>query len=191
MKQFKENDMENEKEGNKENEKDRKWIRRMLIVFLILFLLWLLTRCAVSPTGEKEVAVTDFFDPSAKTGILPGRSEEEIQEELNKVVAEGMFNISIASVVTVEKNSEEAMARIENIAANHHHMKVFITLDGEDEPIYESAGLAPGQYLEYIKLKRPLPAGTYSATAMFTAYHTEDLSQAGQAAAKIIIVAGS
>ena len=190
MKQFKGNNREYKKEDSKEKEKCRKWIRRILIMLLILFLLWILTRCAVSPTGEKEVAVTDFFDPSAKTGTLPGRSEEEIQAELNKVVEEGMFNISIASVVSVEENSKKAMARIENIAANHHNMTVSITLDGEDEPIYESAGLAPGQYLEYVRLNRTLPAGTYSATAMFKAYHMEDLSQAGQAAAKITIVAG-
>ncbi len=191
MRQFKENDRGSKNGDNRENETCRKWIRRILIILLILFLLWLLSRCTVSPTDKKEVAVTDFFDPSAKTGTLPGRSEEEIQAELNKVVEEGMFNISIASVVTVEENGDEAMARIENIAANHHNMTVSITLDGEDEPIYESAGLAPGQYLEYVRLNRPLPAGTYSATALFTAYHTEDLSQAGQAAAQITIVAGS
>lgn len=191
MKQFKGNSRENRKGDQKKHEKCRKWIRRILLVFLILFLLWLLTRCAASSTGEKEAEVTDFFDSNAQTGSLPGRSEEKIQAELNKVVAEGMFNISIASVVTVEQNSDEAQVRIENIAANHHHMKVSITLDGEDEPIYEFAGLAPGQYMEYVRLNRMLPAGTYSATAMFTAYHMEDLSQAGQAAAKITIVAGS
>ena len=114
-----------------------------------------------------------------------------IQEELNKVVEEGMFNISIASVVTVDENGADAMARIENIAANHHHMKVTITLDGETEPIYESAGIAPGQYIEHVKLNRTLSAGTYSATALFTAYDMESLSQAGQAAAQITIVAGS
>lgn len=52
------------------------------------------------------------------------------------------------------------------IAANHHHMKVTITLDGETEPIYESAGIMPGQYIEYVKLNRTLSAGTYSATAL-------------------------
>ena len=83
------------------------------------------------------------------------------------------------------------MARIENIAANQHHMKVTITLDGEREPIYESAGIAPGQYIEHVKLNRTLSAGTYSATALFTAYDMENLLQAGQAAAKITIVAGS
>jgi len=119
------------------------------------------------------------------------KSEDKGLNKKNNVVEEGMFNISIASVVTVDKNGADAMARIENIAANHHHMKVTITLDGETEPIYESAGIMPGQYIEYVKLNRTLSAGTYSATALFTAYDMESLSQAGQAAAKITLLAGS
>ena len=71
-----------------------------------------------------------------------------------------MFNISIASVVTVDENGADA-------------------------------GIAPGQYIEHVKLNRTLSAGTYSATALFTAYDMENLLQAGQAAAKITIVAGS
>lgn len=101
-----------------------------------------------------------------------------------------MFNISIASVVTMDAGDETALVRIENIAANHHNMTVTITLDDSDELIYESAGLAPGQYIEYAEFKRALAAGEYNATALFTAYSTEDLSKVGQAAAKITIVVG-
>lgn len=184
MKQFKSEDKGHNKKNNKESGNRRKWICGILAVLLLLVLIWLLHSCRAEPVHE-------FFDPSARTGTLPGRSEKEIQGELNKVVEEGMFNISIASVVTVDENGADAMARIENIAANHHHMKVTITLDGEREPIYESAGIAPGQYIEHVKLNRTLSAGTYSATALFTAYDMENLLQAGQAAAKITIVAGS
>lgn len=140
-------------------------------------------------SAEKET--TAFFDPHAQTGKLPGRSKEEIQAELDKIVEAGMFNISIASVVNMREGDEEARVRIENIAANHHHMKVAITLDGDQEPIYQSAGLAPGQYLEAVPFNRKLASGTYSATAVFTAYNTEDLSPAGEAAARITIVVGS
>ena len=91
----------------------------------------------------------------------------------------------------MKKGEDEALVRIENIAANHHNIKVTITLDEGNEVIYESAGLAPGQYIEYAKLDRKLPAGEYKATALFTAYDTDDLSQVGQAAAKITIVVGS
>lgn len=157
----------------------------VLILIIMLVVFWLI------PAVEKNRgAASDFFDSRALSGNLPGRTQEEIQAELDKIVEEGMFNISIASIVTVKEGDDEALARIENIAANHHNMKVSITLDGENEPIYESAGLAPGQYIEYAKLSRKLAAGEYHATALFTAYDTDDLSQVGQAAAKITIVVG-
>ncbi|NLW70823.1 MAG: hypothetical protein GX061_07065 [Eubacteriaceae bacterium] len=129
-----------------------------------------------------------FFDPNAKDGPLPGRTQEEIQAELNRIVEEGMFNISIASVVVMEQSSRKAPVKIENIAANHHNMTVTITLDENNEIVYESAGLAPGQYIEYADFNRKLAAGEYKATALFTAYDIEDLSVAGRAAAKITIM---
>lgn len=93
MKQFKSEDKGLNKKNNKESGNRRKWICGILAVLLLLVLIWLLHSCRAEPVHE-------FFDPSARTGTLPGRSEKEIQEELNKVVEEGMFNISIASVVT-------------------------------------------------------------------------------------------
>ena len=142
----------------------------------------------IPAVGGEEADHAGFFDPRAQSGNLPGRTQEEIQAELDKIVEQGMFNISIASVVTVEAGGDEALIRIENIAANHHNMTVTVTLDGETQPIYESAGLAPGQYIEYAQLNRRLEAGEYKATALFTAYDMDDLSQVGQAAAKITIV---
>ena len=156
---------------------------------LLAILIALLVIFVVIPTVRGDGTTSlDFFDPRAQSGNLPGRTQEEIQAELDKIVEEGMFNISIASIVAVNAGDDEALVRIENIAANHHNMTVTITLDGETEPIYESAGLAPGQYIEYAELTRKLEAGEYKATALFTAYDTDDLSQVGQAAAKITIV---
>lgn len=168
-----------------------------LICFFLLFLMFLLATFVATlsnPKGDSQKEnseLTAFFDPHAKSGNLPGRSKKEIQDELNKIVEAGMFNISIASLVNMKETDDEALVRIENIAANHHHMKVSITLDGEKEPIYQSAGLAPGQYIEYARFNRKLLPGTYLATAVFTAYDTENLSPAGEAAAKITIVVHS
>ena len=165
----------------------------VILCILLVILIALLVIFVVIPAlkGGSDTDVSGFFDSRAQSGNLPGRTQEEIQAELDKIVEEGMFNISIASIVTVKAGGDEALARIENIAANHHNMTVSITLDGETEPIYESAGLAPGQYIEYVKLSRKLAAGEYNATALFTAYDTDDLKQVGQAAAKITIVVGS
>ena len=128
-----------------------------------------------------------FFDPNAKDGPLPGRTQEEIQAELNRIVEEGMFNISIASVVVMEQSSRKAPVKIENIAANHHLMSVVITLDETGEQIYSSGLIEPGYHIQTAPLSRPLKKGYYSATAVFTAYYAEDEKPAGQAAVKINI----
>lgn len=130
----------------------------------------------------------NWFDTTAQTGSLAGKTQEEIQEELNRIVEEGNFNISIASKIYFENGGAEGSARIENISANHYNMKVAITLDETGETIYESGGLKPGQFIEKIRLLRDLPEGTYSATAVFTAYTQDDLSRVGQAAAQIEMI---
>lgn len=183
----------NKKTGKKRTAKTPRALIVTICVLLFIVVALLIALAVTSSTknaGENS-ALSDFFDPRAQSGDLPGKTQEEIQAELDKIVEEGMFNISIASIVTVAAGDDEALVRIENIAANHHNMKVTITLDEGNEIIYESAGLAPGQYIEYAKLDRKLAAGEYSATALFTAYDTDDLSEVGQAAAKITIVVGS
>lgn len=180
------------KHQDESQKKKRRWLLLILLVLLLLLLgFGCMAKQAHDGNGDTDTAASDFFDPDAQNGNLPGMTEEEIQAELDKIVEEGMFNISIASVVTVDANTGEAMIRIENIAANHHNMTVAITLDGEDGPIYQSAGLAPGQYIESAALNRKLPAGQYSATALFTAYDLKTLEPQGQAAAKITLIVGS
>lgn len=172
-------------ERKKSNRKKALYLALVLLLLLIIgVLVALLLRRDGTGTTKKN------RDPNAAVGQYEGKTEEEIQAELDKIVEEGMFNISIASVVTVE-NGDDAMVRIENIAANHHNMTVAITLDDETDPIYQSAGLAPGQYIEQATLARKLPAGEYTATALFTAYDLDTLAQAGQAAAKITLIVRS
>lgn len=163
----------------------KKKKRALLLLLLLLLLLivavalWLFLR----PRAEDA-----FFDGAAIVGTLPGKTDAEIQAELNRIVEEGMFNISIAPVITFADGASEGQARIENISANHYHMKVVITLDDSGDTVYESGGIKPGEYIENIKLAKALPKGEYSATATFSAYDTESLTEVGKAAARIAIV---
>jgi hypothetical protein len=133
----------------------------------------------------QNLADDDFFDPAAITGILPDMSEAEIQAELDRVVEEGMLNISIASEISFADGQSRGQANINNIEANNYIFKVAITLDDTGETVYESGGIQPGQYIQYIELERDLDVGQYPATASFTAY-TQDTHQiVGSAAAQI------
>ena len=133
----------------------------------------------------------DFFDPNATTGILPGMTEEQIIEELNRIVEEGMLNISINTQISFPSGTAEGQAYIDNISANHYNMTVQIVLDDTGETVYQSGGIRPGQYIENITLSKALPKGSYKATAIFTAHDPEDQSEIGQAAAEVLLTVES
>lgn len=120
-------------------------------------------------------------------GQLEGKTDEEIQAEINRVVDEGMFNISIASIVQMENGSAPAELRIENVPGNHYLMKVDIVRDDTGEKIYETDLIEPNYHIQEDTLDVSLPAGDYECTAIFQAFDMDTEESIGQAAAKILI----
>lgn len=133
-------------------------------------------------------AVSFGFDESAKAGQAPYKTDEEIQAELNRVVEEGMFDISIASVIEFDTPSALGTAYIENVPGNRYDMRVSIALDSTGDEVYRSGGLAPGTYVESIALEEALEPGTYEATATFEALDRETHETVGTAGAKVTLV---
>ena len=129
----------------------------------------------------------DFFDANALEGQAPYKTPEEMQAELDRIVEEGMFNISIASIIQFDEGTQPGKAYIENVPGNRYLMQVTITLDDGGETVYETKAIKPGQYIEDITLSKDLDQGTYPATATFTAYDQESHDEVGQAAAKVTL----
>ena len=125
------------------------------------------------------------FDTDAMAGRIQTMTEEEIQAELNRVVEEGMFNISIASAIVFETADGEGEARIENVAANNYHMQVDIILDESGKTVYSSKLIQPGYSIENIKLSQKLEPGEYEATAIFSAITKDEMELFGTAGAQI------
>lgn len=130
---------------------------------------------------------SSLFNPNAQTGQAPYKTAEEVQAELDRVVEEGMFDISIASVIQFEDGTSTGTAYIENIPGNRYNMQVTITDDASGDVLYESGVLQPNQYIEDIALARDLDAGTYEATALFKALDSTTYDEVGQAAAKVTV----
>lgn len=133
-----------------------------------------------------------FFDSNALEGQAPYKTPEEMQAELDRIVEEGMFNISIASVIQFDNGTAPGKAYIENVPGNRYLMQVTITLDTDDpaqagDVVYETKAIKPGQYIEDITLTKDLDQGTYPATATFTALDAESHEEAGKAAAKVTL----
>ena len=164
-----------------------KKVLYIALVAVLLIVIGVLVFLLLRPRDGGQTVTEKKRDPNAAVGQYEGKTQEEIQAELDKIVEEGMFNISINSTVTMAKGSDEAELRIENIAANHHLMSVEITLDDTGEGIYTSGLIEPGYYIQSVPLDVVLAKGTYAATAVFTAYDSETEASVGQAAAKITI----
>ena len=175
----------NETESAPRKKRGRAWIAAGLAVVLV-------TAAAAGFFWWRSSHRQDsFFDVSALTGALPGKSEEEVIAELNRVVDEGMFNIAINSYITFPDAKGEGVANIENVPGNRYNMTVSIVLDDTGETVYQSKGIKPGQYIQKIRLDEELPEGFYYATAVFTAYAQDEAhTRVGQAAAKIQLEVG-
>lgn len=131
---------------------------------------------------------SDFmFDKMAQDGFLEGKSQAEIQDILDQVVAEGMFNVCINSNPVFENGQAEGNLRIENVPNNKYYMKVDVILNDTGEVIYQSNGIKQGQFIEKVKLSKDLPAGEYKATARFTAVNPQSMKEEGAAAVELLI----
>ena len=160
----------------------RPVVRYLLIIaaaILVAAALFLAFR-SCSPEGEAR-------DPNAALGQLEGKSPEELQAELDRVVKEGMFNISIATFVEFADGTSEGELRIENVPRNHYLMKVVVSRDDTGEAVYTSGLIEPNHHIQKAKLDVPLEAGTYPCTAVFYAYDAQTEELVGQAAAKLSI----
>lgn len=134
---------------------------------------------------------TQSSNRGGSLGQLDGKTEEEIVAELNRVVEEGMFNISIASVVEFDNGQSEGEVKIENSPANHYLMQVEITRNDTGEVIYTSDILEPNYHVQTAKLDTVLPAGTYECTAMFHALDPNTEQEVGVAGAEMAVVVHS
>lgn len=130
---------------------------------------------------------SDFFDENAQSGQAPYKTPEEMQAELDRIVEEGMFNISISSLIEFENGTAPGKAYIENVPGNRYVMQVTLTLDDANEAVYESKGIKPGNYIEDITLSKDLEPGDYAATATFSALDPDSLEEVGKAAAKVTL----
>lgn len=120
-------------------------------------------------------------------GQLEGKSDAEIQAELDRVVEEGMFNISIASVVEFASGSAEGDLRIENVPGNRYLMRVSIVRNDTGQQIYTTDMIEPNHHIQRDALDVDLPQGSYECTALFEALDPDTEELVGQAAAVITL----
>lgn len=168
--------------------KKGKWPLVLLLILILLlaagggFLVW--KKTVPKPKSQYEL------DANALAGFLPGRSEEEIQTELNRIIEKGFFNVSI-NPTPVVKTDGSVDLNIENVPANHYLMQVNVYLidsKGKESLLYRSGIIKPGYHIESVSLTGKLPApGKYNGRADFSALQPDTEENIGQTSATMLI----
>ena len=122
-----------------------------------------------------------------KEGVIPGYTEEEIKEILQRKADESSFSFEINSRPIFKDGKSEGNLRIANPPYNKYAIEVEIKLDSNGKSVFKSGKMAPNHYIEYAKLTKKLKAGEYDATATINAYDTKSGDFKGTSAAKLII----
>ena len=131
------------------------------------------------------------MDANSEEGGLVYRSQEEIQEELNRKVAEGMINISMNTSPVFPSGTEKGNLLIVNSETNNYPQIVYIIRKDTGEEIYRSKGIPVGSKIEYASLDVDLPDGTYECVAYFNNADPNTGAILGTAGAEIVITVGT
>ena len=152
---------------------------------LIVITLVLVSRCASPAQGTLE------YESRQVEGLLEtGRSSEEIQETLDRIVEKGRFSVSCNSAMNIKDGQMDV--KIENIQGNQYDMQVDIELSGGEYDglrIYSSKLIRPGFSIETgaVEENVNLPVGFYDAVATFSAFDQETQQKIGKTQAMIIV----
>lgn len=185
----------------KKEQKNNKTLLIVLIVLAVVIiglLLFLLLRPRAEGQsffsigdGNIPLAAGLEMDANSEEGGLVYRSQEEIQEELNRKVAEGMINISMNTNPVFPSGTEPGNLLIVNSNINNYPQIVYIVRKDTGEEIYRSKGIAVGSKIEYAPLSVALPAGEYECVAYFNNADPQTGAILGTAGAEITITVQS
>ncbi|MEF9970488.1 MAG: hypothetical protein RR867_07570 [Ruthenibacterium sp.] len=125
-------------------------------------------------------------ETAAKAGIMPGMSDAEITDRLNRIVKDSEVNVAM-NAQPVLKDGKLNVA-IENIPANKFAFRVKVVMDITEKILVETDLIDPDHYLESVKVSEKMEPGAYDATAIFTCYDPETLQKAGMTALKIVVL---
>ena len=125
---------------------------------------------------------------SALTGPLPGMTEAEIREQMQKEADKGLFSFKINSQPVFNDGSDEGTLLIENPNHNIYPFVVDILLNETGENVYNSGGILPNHHIRTAKLTKTLPKGNHTATAYINVYDPKTNEYRGKSAVELTLM---
>ncbi|MEG0893202.1 MAG: hypothetical protein RR998_03245 [Oscillospiraceae bacterium] len=178
--------------GQLKRERTAKLIRVIITIAVILLII-----CIVGCCGWKYYQSQDphLLDTEALEGALPGKTQGEIEAELNKVVEDGKFNVAMSSLVAID--GDKGIVNIENVPGNKYLMQVDIIYtdpnSARETVIYKSGVIKPGYSIGEATMDSALPhigdgeMTAYDAMATFHALDPETKREMGSTQLNIVL----
>ena len=161
---------------------NKKYKILIALLFIVIMILGIIV--IINNNNDNKVNISGGI---LQEGIIPGYTEEQIKEILQRKADESTFSFEINSRPIFKDGKSEGNLRIANPPYNKYLIKVEIKLDDNNKKVFESGEILPNHYIEYAKLTKKLKAGEYNATATINAYDIESGEYKGTSAAKLII----
>lgn len=156
-----------------------------LLVMVIMVFTGFFTARALQPKSQFEI------DRDALAGFLPNKTEDEIKAELNRIIDESRFNVTVNPTPVIENGRINVM--VENVPANHYWMQVDVYIqnpepDQEKETrVYHSGIIKQGYYVETGKAENIPAPGQYNGRAVFTAIKPDTGEEIGRVEATMVV----
>lgn len=168
------------------NKKKRDWKTPVMAVIIILLLLLLALRGCTNQKSEDTSKSTVAENPVSTIvdADLLNKTPEEIQDALNKAAMDSMYTIQVPSAV--EMVGKTLTLNAVNPSNNVHNSKVVVIVN--DEEIYTSPIIKPGQALTEVEVTKDVPDGEHVARVMFKVYRDSDESFLGQVGAEVKLI---
>ena len=167
-----------EEKGKQEPEKKKRNKWWLLLLLLLLLLGAGGAAFYYRKQAQKPEELNKWqMDQNALEGFLPGKTAEEIQAELSRIIDENTMNVSMNAVPTVRDG--KINVSIENVPGNNYWQQVDLYIypdknhEQEQELIYQSGLVKPGFYVESGEVLKDLEPGEYDGRAIFHAIYPE------------------
>lgn len=186
-----ENYQENENTKNKQKKDVAVTIYRIFTVvcLIAIILLIIFKPCNCNCRCVKSSDSNTYFDTTVDDAVTDpdSNSSEDIVNDLNKQVEDGMITISMNTEPVFDNGSSKGNLLIENDKSNKHPQVVQIYRKDTNEIIYTSSMIPIGKSVNEDTLDVKLSKGDYECTAYFNAVDEKTGEKLGTAGADITI----
>lgn len=133
-----------------------------------------------------------YYEPlTSAYGLDTDMSEEEWQENIDRLITQGVERVSMESQLYFPNSESSCQARINNSADNELGVRLTLIRNATNEILFQSDMIDPGHYIEEIHLETDLESGYYPCMAIWEFFSGEDDFYVGNSAQNVVVTVGS